>query len=442
MPNSAVNRAIEALKRQKRNFVITAGVVGGLVALFLIPEIVNFQGSEPVAVDPNDPTQVAAVTGPFEQEGIATIDEATPGVQPARPLARLESPLEDARAMLDDRAVTMAPAAPEQEDSFVEPIPSEATPVPAVSVDKTPLEPKLSERELTWDAFRAKEVQPVFLKVRQETEQIMRELQALPNPPESSIFAMYSYLNGLENLGSGAPKAPTPEQAVEYLTLLDDTVTQAMVKEKVSRDVFLRWKKVSLGDVLERAATKRLKSRYAVPFNPRLTLSNLVLQRSFLAPGVRYDQLINRVDVAGYLVGNEAQQIQVYRNNELMQVIGISGPDNRGLRGFSFSGAPGTGVWRLRVLDAFGAAYEKTYQFYPGAERFRQDQNGIYQLPFPNYGYIGPNKALDRYFALQAKIPTLKVTRRGSFAVNRNDDQEEASLEGEDGIKGDVWVGF
>jgi hypothetical protein len=396
---SAIAKTLQSVNLNPRSLGISLVVVMGVVALFLIPEMVGFQTS----VSKNAPVAASAPAAEMtSEEAVLPESEVVVPMEDSQPIENEYAALEGV-----DRSIE-APA-----DDH----PS-ATLETGEQLARDEASKQLEKPQLTWGDLRSKQTTVIFEKARIDVSYLLQSMKTQFGKRKTTEYALLNFYNGLGMILQHNAPFMSPDEAIAYLEVLDSNVTKAMIKDDVDRAIYSNWVRVSLGSLLSGTSASRLKERYQVPFNPELMLGNISISQGINKPGYPYASYYNSFRLYGYLKGQGVKKLSVFHNKEFKQDLNLTAQDQRGLKQFFFPGTPATGVWTFRAYDEFGATYEKSYSFLPRAGSFRQDDAGIFIIPFllPFAGYEGPNKPLDRFFLLREKVHQDGGGGLGSFS--------------------------
>mgnify|MGYP000169369442 CR=1 FL=1 len=347
-----------------KSFLLTTLVVLLVASLFFIPEIVDFQKS---------------ITG----FGVTKEGESKPEVASERDTAEHTlstktgsgSPLDKITGLIDT--------------GYIEQLKAKKVVSGAERFKEAPRGgPKLS-----WEIIKSRESLDALRTAEREALGLAK---ALPPDKVGTRYALYNFVSGVRLVLEGAEKTMSPDEAVRYLEFLQLAVSSTMGRENVDRALYNRWVGVSLGPLSEQTKALRLMQQRA-PFNPRLTLTKVVVRKA----GGKHGQFVSRspvyVQFVGFVVGQDIKKIELYRNSELLvKKMLLRAPDESGRRFFSPRQFPAVGYYTFRVYDDTGQIYQKTYTFFPRAARFPW-RRGVFELPFRS-----GDPRLDRFFTYRS----------------------------------------
>ncbi|WKZ56899.1 MAG: hypothetical protein QY326_09210 [Bdellovibrionota bacterium] len=331
--------------------MITALVVVMVVALFFIPELVDFQfgaGSESAS-----------------SRSARQVDKAPTVDLPAVP--QKESPLAQVSALLDS--------------GYIDRLVQERSGVPsAAALSGTTAEAILGGRAVTWPDIREGAVRNALYKARDEAAALASSISV---QHVNSRFGLVSLVSGIDALLTNTQVQLQPEQALQYLEWLSQSVTNAMIREGVERADFLAWKKIDLGPLLENSRAQREKLEYTLAFNPKIEIERV----SIMQPGDKWrryspDSNVN-VYVTIRLRNRDVKRLAVYGNGTFMREVLVPAADPEGISRVFLSELDGKKILTFKAWDINGAIYEKSYFFYPKLRHFSwSPATFFFELPF------------------------------------------------------------
>lgn len=401
-----------------RSILISLFVLIIIAALFFIPDIAQYQTAnsnsvEEAALTETESVPDAAADG--EQATVVTnsttdaneqIDGAViDGQETVTQVHRRESPLDQVYSLFDRSPGTEA-------GGEVANAPSEAEVQERSNVGKL-----LDKDPVTWDALRSSQVRAVLNRAKNDVSALLR---GIPERYSSTKFALYNYLNGIDLIMGGSDQL-TAEEAIRYLEHLDQSVTRNMIEEGVDRSDYMRWSSVSLSNVLQQSKASRMKERYRMVFDPKMTLSWVSVSGPS-AYELRTDPEAYKTGsflrLKAYLQGKEIKRVSLYRDGNFVGEVGITPPSKDGKRFVFYETSPASGYWTFKVEDEYGETYEKTYVFYPKVQAYSSLTDTTYKIPFGGNFNGPPNKRLDRYFTKMVKLGVKDVAQsNGMFST-------------------------
>lgn len=340
-----------------QSFLLMGLVIILVVALFFIPEIIDFQKSLS-----NSDSQVASTKSTVTSEE----PDQTIVIPPD------SGPLGEITALLDGNYIEQ---------------------LKAKRIIQTNLRgtAKVGPQQLAWDTIRNPGSADVLRNAEREAMAMVKEL---PEKFSATRFALFNFVNAVRMVLQNGEHSMTPEDAIQYVEFARIAVTRAMERENVERAIYNRWVSLSLGPVIDRARGFDLDN--PKPFNPQLTLTWV----SVYKPGNNYGRWVDHAPVymsfRGYVVGRDVDRIEFYLNGNRVGKAIPTTPDQYGRRIFRYGQANGRGVYTLRVYDKFGQIYVKTYNFYPRV-RALPWKRGSFAVP-----KVAPtDRRLDRFFTFR-----------------------------------------
>jgi hypothetical protein len=246
---------------------------------------------------------------------------------------------------------------------------------PGLSNEERAMVGILSKDQLTWKDFKEK---PVNAKISSAHKIGVNLLKTLEPQYKRARWSLVTYVNALGGLMRGEVREIQPQEYLDYLTKLDLAVTRAMIEDQVGKGEYSQWKEMSLAPLLSQE-TVAARESHTPPFVTDVLLTEVtVRERAGRGKGAGGSTLLN---VEGFVIGGEARELQIAKNNVLMKSVGLSGKGEA--RSFSFvdEKAYGNPVYTFRVLDGEGRGLDKLYQFIGRARRFPRKEDGTYQTP-------------------------------------------------------------
>lgn len=331
---------------QPKTILLLGLVLFLLVALFFIPEIIEFQSSfsrssETAVYD----QEVEELVATEERDDLPSVQEAAT----ERSVGGIES--------LTD---------------FIESGYREGLRLPKAS-DVSKARARVGKEEslgfypITWEQLRGPTIRKILSKAHSETMTLAR---SLPLNKISSRYALRNFAAGVGLILERAEKTMTAQEVFNYVEDLDHAVTRALIQEKVERVVLSKWNSISLGPLFEQTHASHAKMAAVRPFNPNLTLTELRVSKPGGRGGSFKEDTPVNIRVTGYVVGKEINNVEVYRNGLFVNRFRPKNPDVTGRRQIRFSAPNGLGTFTLVARDMNGEIYEKSYSFYPKVRMF------------------------------------------------------------------------
>ena len=363
-----------------------------VISLFFIPEIVRFQEKVSKA---KQVTQFASSASSGELD----IDSLLSASKSGKSLDSILSMVESGKSVESGQGDLSLPA------------PSKNSQQDAVGLqsiqDRVMLEKALGGGRVTWDQLNSADVKKAFKNAQTEAAKLLRNLPAR----QSSIrFSLINYVNGLGWMLRADRKLMSAEEALAYIEQLDINVSQAMLTSEIDAGDFETWKKISFGPLSANSRASAFKNGAYLSFNPRLTLTDVEIHKNadYIRHGSTWVQnktLRTNVKVAGFVLGRDTRKITVLRDGRKIGEIRLNSRTNEeGVRPFKFRVNDANGVLTFRAYSKDGQAFQKNYAFLPRVyQRFKQDQDGYYILPFgmsagDEIGLSSFDARIDRFF--------------------------------------------
>lgn len=358
--------AINISRFNKSSVLVTGLVVVMVVGLFFIPELVDFQFSGSSSRSSESPLATSANVDQSERRVVRV--QEPPAV----------SPLAQVSALIDNGYI----------DRLVQ---ERAGRTPGSTSDSAATENALAGRAVSWSDIREGEVKTTLYTARDDASKLAAQL---PVRFVNSKFALLSLVSGIDMILSNAQGSMQPQQGLEYLEWLSQSVNDTMIREGVERADFVAWKNVNLGPLLQASRAHREKAQIHMAFSPQLTLDRVTVFK----PADRFGHYQQKgpvnVNIAGHFKSRDVKRIAIFGNGRFMREVFYGPGDKEGESGFSLIEVDGTQVITFKVWDVNGSVYEKSYLFYPKARRFAWSPvTYFFAVPFK---FGDPN--VDRFF--------------------------------------------
>ena len=359
-----------------KSFVLTALVIALVIALFFIPEIVDFQRS---VLGGSSPASAKRISAPGENLLDSGLEGAPSGLSP---LDRVSDLIHTGRVEKVSAYDLPASGHGGRDDAAV------------------------LGQGLTWAALRSKSSVGALRNTQKEALNIVASLSL---DKSGSRFALMTFVNPLDVIVRGRERSLSADEALRYLYFTQEAAAQAMLREGVDSGMYNNFVALSLGPVADQQRAIRLSNQLA-PFNPRLTLTEVEVRM----PGQRGGGSFNEngavfVTVKGFVIGDDVRSVQLFYNGNYLKTIKIKKSGELGQRGFLTKRMNGRGVYTFRAFDRAGQIWEKSYSFYPRAKSFSW-KNGRFLIPDAEIG----DTRIDRFFTY----------RPGRAVVQLGDDGE------------------
>ena len=252
----------------------------------------------------------------------------------------------------------------------------------------------ISKRTLSWETLESRAATKVFRTNRKDLAILLRDMEPKYSGSKTSIRNM---MNGIDYVMDGAENEMTATEAVNYLTSLDRNIENAMIREKVGRDTFMRWRDLSFGPLFKQTSLNRRKT--LIPFKPNFTLGKVIVTH----PSIEGRQIDPKkrpmLNLEPYVRGRDVKEIIIYRNNQrIKRALASRQPNELGFRKVAIRQLPAYGVYRFEIYDNYGEVVTKRYEFYNKASTYRWNpKTSRFELPF---GFGLKDSRLDRFFRL------------------------------------------
>lgn len=349
-----------------KSLLILGALFIALLALFFIPEFIDFQ-------------KRFSQTG--EEEGdlsvVTTKDEE------------------------EAKVTERSPTKEESEESVMR------RDIPAPPQDPSVTVPKTKPIPITWEAIRQGEGDRALKKAYDEILTLAKTIG--PGRPNTQ-YALYKLASGIRFVQEGAERVMSAQEGHRYLEDLSSGVTEAMRAERVERADRVVWSRISLGPVFETSRALREREWYVPPFNPRLMLSNLQVFAPLDESG-KTDFYMPQLIAEFTVRGRDIDRVEVYHDKKFIRPLSLSAPDYLGRQTVFFGIEDAQGVYTLVVYGINGETWEKSYTFYPRVKVYPWE-HGDFLVP----RITGENQAqMDAYFKRRGYYLNQPLTASGRF---------------------------
>lgn len=379
---TALVKGIKVSDLTRSNLFVTIALLLLVVALFFIPELIDFQRT------------MDSSSGSGREA--APREESATELQSAQE-SKEASGLERIMGLLDSGYIDRLKArkAKEEINEMDAAVPAKVVPqkrsVDALEeVEKSLSTPSLAQlglpsgEEISWKQIRSQQTSRLLKEAQKEAQALAR---SLPKTHEAARYALYNFANGISRVLEGAEKNLSAIEALAYIEHLDYSVTETFLRDRVERSDYMRWAEVSLGPLFASSRSQRFKTRAVPSFNPRLTLSKVEVRQ----PADRFGRWKPNGKafawVEGYVVGRDARKIVLTLDGEpIRRAILAKRADTKGRRLFKIPRFNARGVYAIEVLDREGNKHVRHFDFYGRAANFFWDKRGgHFRIPFqPN----------------------------------------------------------
>jgi hypothetical protein len=371
----AITKTLGFERINPRGIVLSLVVLFFVLALFFIPEIIDFQRS----LRTKRPQSTATVLEiPVSQPRTTT--DSRPQESALDKLLGIFSRGSNERVNSQPRALSLG-----RVDRQVETAPATTS-------------------AFSWTNIKGRTSQTALRKAYASALEISK---SLPATKLHSKYALYNLASGIRLVISGGESRFSADEAYRYLSYLDGEVTRAMTAEKVDVAVFNSWRSASLGSVFERARSEFGQGIGEVAFNPQLRVLAVRVQQ----PANTEDKWIeggrSYLHLAASVKGTDSRKVTIFRNGEYVGERRLPQPGRDGSRTFAVRGKEARGVYTFVITDRLGRRFEKSYGFYNRARDYswQPRKSGRFALPFAS-----GDPRLDTLFALNNG----RVTRSSS----------------------------
>jgi hypothetical protein len=232
----------------------------------------------------------------------------------------------------------------------------------------------INSPNLTWKKLSSKSVVARVSKAHSAGGKL---LKSLDEKYKRARWALVTYVNALGGFIRGGVKEMNPKDYLDYLTRLDLAVTRAMIEDQVRKAEYSQWKDMSLVPLLSQA-TVAAREAHNPPFVTDIVVTSVsIRERAANKKFAAHAELAIR----GYILGPDAQELQIARSNILMESLALRGKGEAKPFTFNDKMAFGDPAYTFRVLDGAGHGLDKVYRFVSTARRFPKKLDGLYRVP-------------------------------------------------------------
>ena len=369
---AVASRSVRSSGFSFKGVLFTGIGIALIVALFFIPEIIQFQRSG------------SGTDSQKSASGMKTLQTAAVSI----PKDPKDSQLNRIASLIDSGYLDRMGSKPAPESKPGDPKAANAN-------SKT--EGKAANQKetgISWKGLKSKDSR---MAMKRAHDEILNILRSLPADRKGSRFALLNFANGLEQVVDGGmdKTVPAPE-ALAQLENLHSACIKEFLREGVDQVSYKRFVAVSFGPAISKYSIKL--SGQLVPFNPQLTLINLDMSsrrgKDANAPVM--------VAFEGFVVGDDVDRIEMVSGGIRFDDIIPRKVESSGYRKFKTKRFELTGKVLLKVFDNRGRVYQKLYSFYPRARIF-ESRNGRFMIPKTVSEY---DNRLDRFFTYQVSKPS------------------------------------
>ncbi|MCB0335366.1 MAG: hypothetical protein KDD62_03650, partial [Bdellovibrionales bacterium] len=213
----------------------------------------------------------------------------------------------------------------------------------------------------------------------------------VPDRYQVTKYAMYDYATTVKAMADGSQRFESPLEAIEYIRHLDRKVLSSIREEGVSREVAVRWSKISLEPIMG-PIFEQQREQLIPDFDPKLAIIDMAIetQEPKNIPNSSVD--LRMLKVKFRLKGSELVSVQALVHENLKPFYYFMPNTNEDVRTASFSYLPLEGPITFEVKDRFGYTARYTYDFTPllRAGTWRKSENtGLYELRVPSKIFEG-----------------------------------------------------
>jgi hypothetical protein len=361
------SRSIGASSYNLRSLFVSLLGFGFIVALFFIPEILNFKKGTTVKSSGID--------------GIKTFKTAQTSDAHQDP----KSALTQMTALVDSGLLGKNP-----KESATEAGKKKGSAAGKVDVNKESPTLDSSKPTLNWRVFKSGQQRKAF----RGAEKSLQSLAAsISGDQRSSRLALLSLVSTIAKVSSSnVEKSFSARDALSAIERDYSNVINSFVSEGVEARFFKLFVGTDFGP-LARDWSPKLAG-VGIPFHPHLTLTALRLTNK---SSKNSGQLDLSTSIDGYVLGEDVSRIEVVIGGVVLDDLKIKNTDKEGYRKFRLPNVELNGKVLFKVYDRSGRLFQKLYSLYPRARIF-EDENGRFNIP-KSAGNL--DTRLDRFFTYQ-----------------------------------------
>lgn len=346
-------RGLNIFSVNRRSLLVSVLVLLLVLALFFIPELIEFEKSLLGGQSVSAPVKQA------ERISLTGVEKKT---------KESSSPYAKALALLESKATGVSKGAGDvlesgQQDQVEKHV--------GLGKDAFIVE--------NWDDIRNNEVRRYLKGVSQDVDRI---LESLSPRYKATRYALFDFQNAIVFVLGDARRDMSPMEGLRYLEHAQFDVTKAMFRDRVSKEVYSDWAQLSMARLIGSGRTLRLNDRNDVKFDPKLYLTDVRIKLK--AHNKSY------VYVSGIVSGVGLEELMLYRNGVPVRDVGVGKAFDGASHRFRFKFPDATGIYTLKAKNRYGQDYTKNYVF---VNQIR----GYAPSPFE-----GPDLRNDSYFRLRA----------------------------------------
>jgi len=361
----------------RNNFFITAMVLLAIIALFFIPELIDFQksfgGSKKKIVSADS--------------DLTRSDAKDKQLEKASPLNRIVELLDSGYLdKLREKRMRGEPIEGDLEAILNSDAPIGEEAKASLKLDNPELPRFAGTEPLSWKTLKAASSIKALKDAKKRAGDIANSMEK--ENYKLAKYALIDFVNGINKVLDSGEKSMKAEDAVSYLSHLDQTVTDSFVKDHVDRATFLRWTETSLGPLFDQSQAQIHKRQMTPDFNPHLTLTYVIVKQPADRLGGMKPGNHAYVYIEGYVIGKEVKRMELYRDGKLVRRIGPHKlPDPAGRRWFKIPQRDARGIYTIRVYDKSNTEFSRSFNFYDRATSFPWlgREKGVYDIPFAEF---------------------------------------------------------
>ena len=280
--------------------------------------------------------------------------------------------------------------------------------------------------ELDWESLENEEVVKLLDESYKSATELIEQLDIDSYP--RSRFRLATFIADIEKIKRGEEGALLSAEELLFKTDFDDAeVSKALGDEKVSRDIKMEWKAISLAPLFRNSLSKRMKEKLDTPYDPHLRLTEVEVLHEPIRKGQKLSDTDIKVSINGYIIGEDTKKMEWYVGDKEWETksVPVKKADKIGRRYFLLKNLPKLKgqVITLRSYSEDGIIFQKRYNFYPKIRAFRpvkrKDKRYTYDIPFDSF-----DPRLDGSFLVQqSRINPAKLKSRENDSLQFEEQQ-------------------
>jgi len=359
------------------SILISLGMFLVVLALFFIPEIIDFQsyiskGQAPAVSDVKQEEREEAVA----QARLAEKEDQRRTEEWESPLERILVSLETGEAFTIsadelDYGEHLFSAPPELVRARLSTIKSK------LSISEHEVEKR---KEIKWEHFQQRETQNEIRAARREINSLINSIDERKQNSRRALRSMYRGLDAVSKYKPGN-NGLSAQEALGYLEYLEIEASRALLADRVERNQYLRWNDISFGKPFADRNSAAFKRNNIPPFKPQLVIRTFHINHIEGRHDTPSTYTVGRVE--GHVWGDDVASVTVFSGNRDSGSVFLAKDSNsEGARAIGTrSRLNAENEITFVVEDKLGETYTKSYLFHPRAQALRHTGVGTFEAP-------------------------------------------------------------